>query len=220
MSRESMNWKRHAYGFRTVFVAALLAVTLSLPAQTGNKKAGGAYLTGKAGAPVKIEVFSDYQCPVCRTFYVESVKPLLADYAKANKLDKIAIVYYDMPLETIHPFARKAARFAQAALRLGKDKWLKVSDALYMQQTAWSENGNIEAILEKAVDPADFTQLKKLISDPGIDAAINEEAALGQTRNVTSTPTTFIIVETGRQQRANGIIPFNVLKDYVDKYTK
>ncbi len=197
-----------------------LATVLSMAGQAGSNKQEEIYLAGHPGAPVKIEVFSDYQCPVCRTYYLETLKPLMAEYTKTNKIDKVSIVYHDFPLENIHQFARKAVRFGLAAHRLGPDKWLKVSDALYAQQAAWSENGNIEAALEKALDPADLNQLKKMAADPAIDTTINQEVALGQSRAVISTPTTFIITETGRQQRFTGDPSFPALRDFLDKLIK
>ena len=197
-----------------------LATVLSMAGQDGGGKPAEIYLGGRPGAPVKIEVFSDYQCPICRTYYLETLKPLIAEYTKTNKIDKISIVYHDFPLETIHQFARKAVRFGLAAYHLGQDKWLKVSDALYTQQSAWSESGNMEAALEKALDPADLNQLKKMAADPAIDAAINKEVALGQSRAVTSTPTTFVVTETGRQQQFTGDPSYPALKAYLDTLIK
>lgn len=212
--------RRFGWWVRIPVAGFFLAAALSAAGQTAPKKPEEIYLGGKPGAPVKIEVFSDYQCPVCRTFYLESLKPLLLHYMKAGKIDQIAIQYHDLPLDSIHQHARKATRYAIAALRMGKDKWLKVSDALYMQQAVWSEDGNIEGALEKMLDPAEMAQLKKLVTDPSIDEAIKGEVLLAQSRNINSTPTVFVIQETGRQQRATGNIPFEILRDYIDKLLK
>ena len=204
---------------RAVFIVSLAAI-LSASGQTPGNKQEGFPMFGRPGSPVKIEVFSDYQCPVCRSYYLDTLKPLLAEYAKLNKVDKVFVVYHDYPLESIHAFARKAARFSLAASRMGTDNWLKVAGALYAQQAAWSENGNIEAVLEKTLDPGDWNQLKKLAADPTLDTAINQEVALAQSREVTATPTTFIITETGRQQRFTGDPTIQALKDFLDKLIK
>ncbi len=202
-----------------VFLVSVSAA-VSIAAQAPGSKTDGILIFGQPGAPVKVEVFSDYQCPICRSYFLGTLKPLIADYAKSNKADKIFIVYHDYPLENIHQFARKAVRFSLAAHRMGTDKWLKVADALYTQQPAWAENGNIEAVLDKALEPGDMAQLKKLAADPAIDATINQEVTLAQSREVTATPTTFIITETGRQQRFTGDPTLPVLKDFLDKQTR
>jgi protein-disulfide isomerase len=206
-----------------IWVAAacmLLPAALSASGQTGIDKQGELYLGGQPGAPVKIEVYSDYQCPVCRTYYLETLKPLLADYAKTNKLDKICIVYHDFPLVDIHQFARKAARFALAAQHLSRERWLRVTDALYTEQDKWSQDGNIEAALGKMLDPTEVLRMQTIAAEPAIDAVVDQEILLGQSRNITSTPTSFIITETGRQQRVTGMVPLSILKDFVDKLVK
>lgn len=220
MTQESRGKEQKAYTPVLTVSFVLLATVISLAGQAGGSKQPGLYLGGSPGAPIKIEVFSDYQCPVCRSYYLETLKPLMAEYGKTNKIDKISIVYHDFPLEKIHQFARKAVRFGLAAYRLGPDKWMKVSDALYTQQASWSENGNIEAVLKKALSPGDLDQLKKMVSDPAIDQAINQEVSVAQNRAVTSTPTTFIITETGRQQRFIGDPSYPALRDYLDKLIK
>jgi protein-disulfide isomerase len=176
-------------------------------------------LGGERGAPVKIEVFSDYQCPRCRDFYLETLKPLVAEYTKSNKTNKIYIVYHDFPLE-MHRFARRAACFALAAARLGRERWLRVTDLLYTQQAQWSEDGNIEAVLAQGMDPTEVVRLANMAADPAIDAAVQDELLLGQSREVTSTPTFYIIPPTGPPQRVAGWVNYATLKDYLDRILK
>ena len=194
----------------------LLIAVLSAAGQTAKGTEDEMYLCGQPNSPVKIEVFSDFQCPVCRTFYLETVKPLVADYAAGNK---VYIVYHDFPLD-MHPYARKAARFALAANRLGRERWLRVTDVLYNEQAQWSQDGNIEAALAKALDPTELVRLSKLAADPAIDAVLGQEIMLGQSRSINSTPTVFVITETGRQQRIDSGIPYPVLKDFLERTLK
>jgi protein-disulfide isomerase len=203
--------------------AALVAVALMFAGLAGANKQAEFYAGGEPGTPVKIEVFSDYQCPACRTFFLETIKPILENYAGA-KTDakgqpvkpKVSVVYRDLPLE-MHQFARAAARYGLAAQRMGRDRWMRVSDALYVQQAQWSLDGNIEAVLSKVLDPMELVRLRKLAADPAIEEALAQEVMLAQSREVVSTPTFFIISETGRQQRVNGPVPYAVMKDYIDR---
>lgn len=202
-----------------IWLAALflpLIAALSAAGQTATNKQDELYLCGQPNSPVKIEVFSDFQCPVCGLFYLETIKPLVADYASNNK---VYIVYHDFPLD-MHPFARKAARFALAAHRLGRERWLRVTDVLYKEQAQWSQDGNIEAVLAKALDPTELVRVKKLATDPTTDAALGQEIMLGQSRSITSTPTIFVITETGHQQRVDQGLSYPVLKDFLDRTLK
>ncbi len=214
--------QKSEYGrYRRRSVALAAAIVILVPAisaigQTIAQTPSGFYLGGQPSAPVKIEVFSDYQCPVCRAYYLETLKPLLNVYASTNK---VCIVYHDYPLD-MHQWARKACRYALAAERISRDLWLRVTDALYTDQAQWSQDGNIDAILVKKVDQTELARIKKLADDPAVEAAVNQEVMFGQSRQITSTPTSFIITEAGRQQRVNSIIPYAVLKDYIDRNVK
>jgi protein-disulfide isomerase len=213
---------------RVWLTGILICAAVSLPGrgQTGVGRQGEFVIGGELGAPVKIEVFSDYQCPACRTFYLETIKPILVNYAGAQTdqsgqpiRSKVCVIYRDFPLD-MHQFARPAARLGLAAQRLGRERWLRVSDALYTHQAQWSQDGNLDAALAKVLDPTEIVRLRKLASDPAIDKAIDQEIMLAKTREVDSTPTFFITTETGRQQRVNGPVPYAVMKDYLDRLLK
>jgi protein-disulfide isomerase len=173
-------------------------------------------LGGERGAPIKIEVFSDFQCPRCRDFYLDALKPLLAEYTRTGKINKIYLVYHDFPLD-MHPFARKAARLALAAARLSRERWLRVIDILYVEQEQWSQDGNIEAVLAKAMDPIEVMRIGNLAADPALEAALRDEILLGQSREISSTPTFFVIPQTGPEQRVAGWVTYATLKDFLDR---
>lgn len=197
-------------------IVALLLSALNAAGQTSAVKQPVLCLGGQPNAPIKIEVFSDYQCPRCREFYVETLKPLLAEYAKANK---VYVVYHDFPLD-MHKYARKASRLALASQLISRELWLRATDAIYMWQDQWAQDGNIEAALAKVMDPTQLMRVKKLAADPAIEATLTQEIMLGQGRKITSTPTWFIITETGRQQTIQGKLPYVTLKDYIDRRLK
>ncbi len=216
MIRESRHVRHCKHSVVLAALILFLIPAITAIGQTIAQVPAGITLGGQPSAPVKIEVFSDYQCPVCRAYYLETLKPLLNAYANTNK---VCVVYHDYPLE-MHQWARKACRYALAAERISRDLWLRVTDALYTDQAQWSQDGNIDAILSKRVDPTELARIKKLADDPSVEAAVNQEVMLGQSRQITSTPTSFIITEAGRQQRVNSIIPYTVLKDYIDRNVK
>jgi protein-disulfide isomerase len=196
-----------------------LAGTANGPGAARSDSASELCLGGERGAPVKIEVFSDYQCPRCRDFYLETLKPLIAEYTKSNQIQKIYIVYHDFPLE-MHQFARRAASFALAAAKLGRERWLRVTDILYTQQAEWSVDGNIEAVLAREMNPTEAVRLANMAADPAIGAAVQEELMLGQSRQIASTPTFFITPPTGPPQRVAGWVTYATLKDYLDRCLK
>ena len=208
-------------GKRILIAAAwvLAVAVLSAAGQGGADKQPDLWLGGQPNAPLKIEVYSDFQCPVCRTFYLEAIKPLIADFTKEKRVEKIYIVYHDFPLE-MHPYSRKASSYALAAERLGRDAWLRVFDALYQEQAQWSQDGNIDAVVARVLDPTELTRVKKLATDPSIEQAVRLEVMLGQSHEVTVTPTFFIITEAGHQERINGGVAYALLKGRLEQLLK
>jgi len=208
-------------GKRILAAAAwvLAAAVLSASGQGGADMQPDLWLGGQPNAPLKIEVYSDFQCPVCRTFYLETMKPLIADFTKEKRLDKIYVVYHDFPLE-MHQYSRKAASYAQAAERLGRETWLRVFDALYQEQAQWSQDGNIDAVVARVLDPTELTRVQKLATDPSIEQAVRLEVLLGESHNVTVTPTFFIITESRPPERVNGGVAYALLKGRLERLLK
>src|SRR5512136_293470 len=163
-------------------------------------------LGGLPGARIRIDVFSDYECPACRTYYLQTVRNVLDAYGRDNRVD---VVYHDFPLQ-MHRFAREAARYALAGRRLGSEQWKALTDALYFRQAEWASSGNIDMVASEALSPQDYARLREFLKDPSIDQALEKELALGRALQVSSTPT-FFIVANGQSQRVVGGVPLTVL---------
>src|SRR5215472_19319569 len=41
---------------------------------------------GSKGAPITIEVFSDYECPMYRNLFEQTLRPMIADYVASGKV--------------------------------------------------------------------------------------------------------------------------------------
>jgi len=172
-------------------------------------------LGGAPDAPIRVEVFSDFECPACREFYLNTIRPVLKDYCS---LDKVCVVYHEFPLPG-HKYSREAARDSKAAQRLGRKQWLAVMDALYENQQKWFQNGSVDDVVFKALGADDYFRLRRMLLDPSIDAAIESEIAMGQRKEVTSTPTMFVYA-IGKEQKAVGGLPYAVLKGFFDSIVK
>src|SRR5262249_19167699 len=70
-----------------------------------NLKVDDAFTRGDKKATIVLIEISDYQCPYCRRFAAETLKQIEQNYVDTGR---IAFVYRDYPLETMHPFAFKA----------------------------------------------------------------------------------------------------------------
>lgn len=199
----------------TRFLAALLfllAAALPLGAQSGAAALSDMCVGGQPNAPIRIEVFSDFQCPACRAFFLDTIRPLLAGYARENK---VCVVFHDFPLQ-MHTYARAASQYAAAARRLGLEQWERVTEALYTDQAQWAEDGKLDPVVARVLSPEDMARVRKLIADPAISQAVDQEVALAARRQVRVTPT-FFVFANGREQRVEGSLSYPILKDYLDR---
>jgi len=193
------------------WVMLALAIMLQAPEKGTQKDYADSYLMGKADSPVRIEIFSDFQCPMCRTFYLDTVTRLITEYSAGNK---VAVVYHEFPLQG-HPAARIASRYAVASKALGREQWTKVIEYLYTCQAEWSYDGKIEPVLARILEPGEVEKIRSRLSDPAIEQSIDYEVALGREKKVDSTPTAFVTMG-GKEQRLAGGLAFPVLKQFID----
>jgi len=119
----------------------------------------------------------------------------------------------------MHPYGRKAARYSLAAQRLGRSQWLAVVDALYQKQPQWALDGKIEASLIGAVSAEDLSRMRTLVMDPAIEETIAREIALGQSKQVKSTPTVFVTTQNN-EQKIEHLLPYQTWKSFFDMAAK
>ena len=177
----------------------------------------GYVLSGSTASPVRIEVFSDMQCPACSHLFVDVILPAMKEYQ-----DNVNVVYYEFPLSG-HNFSRPAARYIAAAAKLGQKHVLSVYDAIFNDQAQWSMDGNLEASVSRALSREDFLKVLQILRDDDllaeIDRSIENERLFGLRRGVESTPTMFVFYGD-REQKVEGTMPYPVMKQFLDSFAK
>jgi protein-disulfide isomerase len=203
--------------FHTIKMTLLLAACFSAWAEPvpSFDPAAGQILGGSLKSPIKVEVFSDFQCPACRELYLFTIKQVLQDYSSK---DKVCVIYYEFPLQ-MHPHARQASRYAEAAARLGQQKMLAVYNALYTDQAQWGQDGKLDASISKVLSPSEIQTLKQTMKDSSIDAVIEKSLQLGKTKDIKSTPT-MIISYSGKQQTVTNAVNYLTLQQFFDQILK
>src|SRR5262249_33725809 len=86
------------------------------PARVTPEQLTAAKSLGSKNAPIVIEDFSDFQCPVCKVLYEATMEQVIKNYVDTGK---VFLVHHDFPLN-IHAHSREAARWANAAAAIGK----------------------------------------------------------------------------------------------------
>ena len=167
---------------------------------------------GNPNAPIKMEVFGDFQCPACRGFFEGTVKQVIDDYVIPGK---VYLIHRDFPLD-MHPYARQAARLANAAAEFGQFE--AIERALYDHQDEWSSKGNIEEVMATYFPPAQFKKFQAFESQhiSEINASIERDRAMGMQRNVNQTPTIYITSHGKTEALPGGGVDYKLLKSYFD----
>ncbi|MGI8546113.1 MAG: DsbA family protein [Gemmatimonadaceae bacterium] len=241
--RSTTNSRANPSGARTGFYALLIAIAvigagvifylMTNPA-TGQANGQGSsqydslkanyakagppqpYVLGNATAPVVIEEFADYECPVCGSYAAVTepdvrkniIQPGLASYK-----------YYDFPLPQ-HKNSQAASNAAACADEQGK--FWPMHDQLFAGQDAWglqSDGGtqvtdNPKPIFlgyAKAVG-LNTDQWEKCFDGRKYQARINANTAEVFRRNLNETPTFFV---NGKMMQP-GSVSYDALKKAVD----
>ena len=164
---------------------------------------------GASSAPITVEVFSDFQCPACKSLHDGVLNQLTIDYVRTGK---VRLIYRDFPLP-MHPYARLAAQYAVAASRI--NKYEAVADAIWKAQGNWSQNGAVESAVASALSPADMQKVKGFMKEPSTEAAIEADVALGKENRIQQTPT-MVITKGIRRFPVAGNVNYGVLKRFID----
>ncbi len=165
---------------------------------------------GSKTAPVTMEVFSDYQCPACKTLFTTTNRRLMDDYVSNGK---VYLVHRDFPLP-MHAYSRVAARYARAAAQLGKVE--PVEQALFQNQEKWEQNGDVDGTVAAVLSAAEMTKVRALVKGGTLDPLIDKDYNLGQTYRVNQTPTT-VFHSKGQTYPYSGVMTYDILKQFLNQ---
>jgi protein-disulfide isomerase len=189
---------------------AKLLARASGPASAGITGEDTHQAFGSKSAPIIMEVFTDYQCPSCREFYLTTNQQLMDNYVD---LGKLYLIHRDFPLP-MHAYSKIAAHYARAAAQIGKFE--PVAQALYQNQPTWEQNGNVDGTVASVLSSAEMTKVRALAKSNTFDAAIAKDVELARQYNVNQTPTSIIHCK-GQTYPVVGYVSYDVLHQFLDE---
>jgi protein-disulfide isomerase len=173
----------------------------------------GAAQVGKRDAKVALIEFSDFQCPFCARFAIDTLPELRKRYIDAGL---IVFAYRHLPL-SIHPLAAKAAEAAECAGSQGR--FWAMHNQLFATPNTLTEAAFQQIAIKIGLDPDRFdTCLKSETA-----AKISADAELARVLQVSGTPTFFVgTIEQDRRvrvkQRLSGAQPIAAIAEVLDKH--
>jgi len=165
---------------------------------------------GSKNAPVTMEVFSDFQCPACKTLFLTTNRRLMDDYVTNGK---VYLIHRDFPL-AMHAHSRVAARYARGAAQIGKVE--PVEQALFQNQEKWEQTGDVDGTVAAVLSAAEMTKVRALVKGGTLDSMIDKDYNLGQTYRINQTPTTVFHCK-GQTYPYSGAMTYDILKTFLEQ---
>jgi protein-disulfide isomerase len=158
------------------------------------------HIRGDKNAKVTIVEFSDFQCPFCQRFH-NTMKQVMETYP-----GKVRWVYKHFPLDSIHPYARKAAEASECASEQGK--FWEYADKLYEKQREIKPE-NFETFAKEV--GLNVSKFNDCLNSGKYASKVNADYQAGLKAGVRGTPGNFI-----NGQSVPGAQPFENIKRIID----
>lgn len=170
---------------------------------------------GDQDAPITIVEFSDFQCPFCARFQIQTLPLILEQYVETGK---VKFVYRDFPIQNSHPNAMPAAAASECAHE--QDKYWEYHDALFENQAVWNKV-EITSAITIFKEFATELNLNQEQFDSCLDSGkyieeIKNDLNDGRNYGITGTPGFFIGNDDIGFVKLNGAQPFEAFKSVID----
>ena len=172
-------------------------------------------IIGNPDAPITIVEFSDFQCPFCARFHVETLPLIMNEYINEGQ---VKLVFRDFPIQNIHPNAVPASIAAECANEQGKFK--QMYHMLFEKQKEWN---NLETPYAVAIfnQYASEMQLEEekfalCLKNAKYLEEVQNDVDDGRTYGVTGTPGFFIGNDQVGFVELKGAQPFESFKKIID----
>ena len=172
-------------------------------------------IIGNMDAEITIIEFSDFQCPFCARFHVQTLPTIMDEYINKGT---VKLVFRDFPIQSIHPNAVPASIAAECANEQGEFE--QMYHMLFEKQKEWSNLETSYAITafnqyasELQLNEEKFDScIKNVKYIEEVQKDLNE----GRTYGVTGTPGFFIGNEKIGFVELKGAQPFESFKKVID----
>jgi protein-disulfide isomerase len=162
---------------------------------------------GAQNPAISIVDFSDLECPHCKAAQ-PIVEKLVTDFPQ------VRLIFQQFPLPaSLHPWAMKAALYADCAGHMDQAAFWKYIDAIFENQGSIALATADDKLKELATAAGlDGQKLAACAATPETEERVKKSLELGESLGINETPTVFI---NGRRVKGISTIPYDQLKALV-----
>jgi protein-disulfide isomerase len=172
---------------------------------------------GDPNAPVTMVEYSDFECPFCARYFVQTEPAINEDYVRSGQ---VRVVFRDFPLEELHPNAPAAHKAGLCVAEQGADLYLEMHAKLFQTQTEWSNSVDplpvFARLAEESGAAVDAYNECMATADETKQSIIDAGLADGQAAGVSGTPSFVLAGADGEPHLLVGAQPFDQFALYID----
>ncbi len=154
------------------------------------------HIVGNANAEVFIIEYSDLECPFCKRYNNTASEKLVKKYAEDGK---VAFVFRNMPLSSIHPSSFSEAVATECAAKAGgNDKFFEYKKAVFSETKSDGKFPTERLPQIAAQIGLDKTAFETCLKDEAITEKVKSSFEEAISAGVRGTPTVFIQLKDGQ----------------------
>ena len=182
--------------------------TLTVPTDLSSQLKKQDHVRGANNPQVILIEYADFECPFCKKF-----RPTLLEVLQDKSL-QAAMVYRHFPLP-FHQYAEKEAEASECVNALGgSEKFWQFHDLLYERTKSNGLGFSPEHLAPLAHEIGlDEAQVQNCINAGTYAGRVQDDIDTGKRLGVSGTPTTVIIVSSGKSQTVVGSVSVKDIKD-------
>jgi protein-disulfide isomerase len=186
----------------TILISSSVAAQSTAPLENRSK--------GSAKAPVTVYEMSDFQCPYCKEFTLQTFPQLEREYIRPGK---VRWIFIHFPLTSIHQHASAAAELALCAGE--QRRFWPMHDLLFEHQETWAPLKEAGPFFVSLADSARLSKktLLACLESPETRKRVQADAEGAARAGATSTPSFYI--EGGLLEGAQPVAIFRQVLDSV-----
>ena len=177
--------------------------------------ADGFPFRGNPDATLTLIEYTDYVCPYCASYFQQTLPGLLEKYVSTGR---VKLVVRDLPLDSLHPTAPRAASAAACVAEQGATRFWKMHDTLFLSQSQWGRLPDPTGFLADAAKKAGVDEkiYNQCVVSGRADARVKQSVSAAQALGFVGTPTFQFVRADGKAYPLVGAHPIDVFASLID----